>query len=72
MPYMKSIRLKTKELQSQKVDVAISAGKASWDNFLLSKVPLVIRTPVIGNTSCYRDCLLLSETPLVIGNTSSY
>ena len=67
MPNMKSIRLKTKELQSWKVDVTISASKASWDHFSLSKVPLVI-----GTTSCYRKHLLLSRLPLLIGNTSCY
>ena len=85
MPNMKSIRLKTKELQSWKVDVTISASKASWDH-LLSKVPLAIGTTscyrkhlllsrlplLIGNTSCYRKHLLLSRLPLLIGNTSCY
>ena len=56
MPNMKSIRLETNELQSSKVDVAISAGKATWDHFLSSESPLVI-----GTTSCYRDYLLLSK-----------
>ena len=66
MPNMKSIGLKIKELQSYNVDVAISAGKASWDHFLSPGAPLVIES------SCYRDHLLLSKTPLIIETTSCY
>ena len=86
MPNMKSIGLKTKELQSYKFDVTILAGKASWDHFLSSEAPLVIETTscyqkhllsstpplVIDTTSCHPDYLLLSEAPLVIETTSCY
>ena len=55
-PNMKSIRLKTKELQRWKFDVTISANKASWMGPLL----------VIKSTSCYRKYLLSSRLPLLI------
>ena len=45
--------------------VAISAGKASWDHFLSSEAPLIIR-----KTSCYSEYLLSSGVPLIIGKTS--
>ena len=61
MPNMKSIQLKTKELQSYKFDVAISAGKASWDHFLSSDAPLVI-----GKTSRHQEYVLSSERPLLV------
>ena len=57
MPNMKLIWLKTKELQSYKVDF-------SWQSIM---GPLVI-----VSTSYHREYLLSSEASLIIGSTSSY
>ena len=57
MPNMTLIWLKTKELQSSKVDF-------SWQSIM---GPLVI-----GSTSYHREYLLSSEAPLIIEKTSSY
>ena len=78
MPNVKSIRLKTKELQSYKVDVAISAGKASWDHFLSSEAPLFHQKDlmlmgvslIIRSTSYHWKDLPASGVSLIIGSTS--
>ena len=58
MPNMKSIRLKTKELQSQKVDFI---WQASWDHFLSLGAPHSIE-----KTSRHREYLLSTETLLLV------
>ena len=68
MPNMKSIRLKTKELRSYKVDAVIETTSCYQDYLLLLRINLVISR----TTSCYQKHLLLSRLPLVIGNTACY
>ena len=74
MPNMKLIWLKTKELQSYKVDFSwqsimrpLVIGSTSYHrkDLFLSRLPLIIRS-----TSYHRRDLLSSERPLVIESTS--
>ena len=78
---MKLIWLKTKELQSYKVDfswqsimgpLVIVSTSYHREYLLSSEAPLLIESAKHHGTSCHRKHLLSSRVPLIIGSTSSY
>ena len=78
---MKLIWLKTKELQSFKVDfswqsimgpLVIVSTSYHRKHLFLSRVQSIMGPLVIGSTSYHREYLLSSEAPLIIEKTSSY